>query len=584
MSSVCRAAAAAPPSAGLLCVGLFAAGLLAAGTAAAVPQYFMVGDLADPRCQFATITQAINAAAANGPELDYIMVANNAGYSGQALSIFGQSVLIEGGYADCELNVDSGQPFTPISGNGSDPVLRIEPFAAGSYEVRLSHLQISGGGNTSSDGGGIALRPWTNTFVKLVLESTEVSNNRASRGGGIYAVRGTAPGGQFALVLRAGTRISDNSAANTGGGLYLIDGQLQMETHDVRIARNSAGGGGGGMALFNSTALIGNPEGRAPRSNASGAVVEQNSAGTLGGGIYLSGGPALMEAHELIVDGNTAAGSGGGIAAANGARLTLLRDDASGLGWYCPASAECTRLSNNQAGDGTSSGTRGGALALYSSARATLAQAVVRNNKAQDGAAVFVDSARLEAEGVLFTANQSYDPPNQGSAIVRATYLAPAAPAELQFAYSTFVANTRNAAGTPLPGLDIAGWQQTAFSVYSSAFFDSPYPWVMYGPHVSDCVIRRGGGVLDGNGMHSRAVTTSLADSAVFLKPAVADWHLRFNSPLVDYCDSGAYIARYRDRDLQPRCRDDAKPNSFGSCDIGAWENDQLFADAFGGS
>lgn len=564
---------------------LSATGLLAAATAAADPQYFMVGDLADPRCQFATIAQAISAAAANGPGLDYIMVANNASYSSQALTVTSHSVLIEGGYADCELNVDSGQPFTLLNGNGSDPVLRIEPFAAGNYEVRLSHLQISGGGNTSGDGGGIVLKPWTNTFAKLSLDYTEVSNNRASRGGGIYAVHGTAPGGQFSLVLRGGTRIADNSATNTGGGLYLIDGQLQMEAHDVRIARNSAGGAGGGIALFNSTALIGNPEERAPRSNVSGAVVERNSAGTLGGGIYLSGGPALMQAHELIVDSNTAAGSGGGIAAANGARLTLLRDYANGLGWYCPSSAECTRLSNNQSGDGVSSGTRGGALALYSGARATLAQAVVRHNKAQDGAAVFVDSARLETEGVLFTGNQSTDPPNQGSAIVRATYLAPAAAAELQFAYSTFVGNTRGPPGGPaLAAIDVAGWQQTQFSVYSSAFFDSPYPWVMYGPHLSDCVVRRGGGALDGNGTHSRAGVSSDADARIFLAPAATNWRPRFDSPLTDACDSSAYVARYRDRDLQPRCRDDAKPNGHGSCDIGAWENDQLFADRFGGN
>lgn len=577
MPSVSRAAAAAPLAAGLACAGLFAA-----ATAAADPQYFMVGDLADPRCQFATISQALAAAAANGPELDYIMVANNASYSGQALTVGSHSVLIEGGYSDCELNVDSGQPFTALNGNGSDPVLRIEPFNAGSYEVRLSHLQISGGGNAGGDGGGIALKPWTNTFVKLSLDSTEVSNNRASRGAGIYAVRGTAPGGQFALVLRAGTRIADNNASNTGGGLYLIDGMLQMEAHDVRISRNTAAGAGGGMALFNSTALIGNPEARAPRSNASGAVVELNTAGTLGGGVYLSGGPTLMEAHELIIDRNSAASSGGGIAAANGARVTLLRDYANGLGWYCPASADCTRLSDNQVGNGISTGTRGGALALYSGAQATLAQTIVRNNKAQDGSAVLIDgSSILNTEGSVFTGNRSYDPPGELGALIRGSYTAPSTPPTLRLAYTTFTGNQRRAADNSLRPAIAMFAPQTVFTSYSSAFLDGGV--ALDSMAATDCAVLGPDAIFPAS--NNQRVTAAGNDPGrVFLSPLRQDWRPRFDSPLTDICDSTQYAHTYRDRDLQPRCREDAKANRWGACDIGAWENDQLFADAFGGS
>ncbi|HNR91466.1 MAG TPA: hypothetical protein PKO41_03470 [Dokdonella sp.] len=66
-------------------IGLFALACLAAPTAMAVPKYFIVGDLDDPRCQFATIAQALQAALANGPGLDYVMVANNATHANQAL-------------------------------------------------------------------------------------------------------------------------------------------------------------------------------------------------------------------------------------------------------------------------------------------------------------------------------------------------------------------------------------------------------------------------------------------------------------------------------------------------------------------
>lgn len=560
-----------------------ALGFAAAGAAQAVPQYFIVGDLADPRCQFATIAQAITAAQLNGPDLDYVMVANNANYSAQALNIYGQSVLIEGGYADCDLNPDVGTPYAPIGGDGNAPVLNIEPSAAGSYEVRLSRLRLSGGGNTSADGGGIRLRPGTNTFVKLSLDNTEISANHANRGGGIHAVRGTGPGGQYTVMLRAGTRISGNTAASSGGGLSLIDGNLHIEADGVRIDGNSAAGAGGGIALLGGTLLVGNPELRAPRNDATGAQIDHNSAGTVGGGIYLFGASTQMNAQELIVEWNEAVTSGGGIAASNGAKVRMTRDSSNGLGWLCPRERECTRLSQNRAGGGTAAGSRGGALALYSS-EAELAQTLVRHNEAQDGSAIFVEgSSLLRAEGVLFTGQRSTDQPSQASAVIRTYYAPPAQPPELQIAYSTFIGNVqRRTDGNQQRGLDVAGWNGTVFSTYSSAYLDSPYPWVMYGPHLSDCIVQRSGGLLDGNGTHTRSTAVAQTDTGVFLNGAVADWRPRFSSPLVDFCNSSTYIPRYRDRDLQPRCRNDAKADTYGQCDAGAWENDQLFADGYG--
>ena len=564
---------------------VLAAGLLAAAGAAAVPQYFIVGDTADPRCQFATIAAAISAAQLNGPGLDYVMVANSAGYSGQALNVYGQSLLIEGGYADCDLNPDPNQPLTPILGNGADPVLRIAPSAAGSYEVRLSRVRLSGGGSTTANGGGIRLEPFSNTFVKLSLDNTEVSGNRADRGGGIYALRGTSPGGQYSVILRAGTRITGNTAGSNGGGLNIVDGNLYIAADDVRIGDNSAGGAGGGIALLGGTLLVGNPELLGPRNDVSGALVEQNSAGTLGGGIYLFGASTLMEAHELIVNRNTAASSGGGIAATNGARLSLLRDYSSGLGWYCPPARECSRLSSNKVGNGIASGTRGGALALYGGARAELAQTVVRHNEAQDASAILVDGASvLQTEGVVFNGHRSVDQSDQTGAMIRASYLSPSAPPDLRIAYSTFIGNVRrNTDGNQQAAIDLVGQQGTTLAIYSSIFFDSPYGWTMYSAHTSDCTLRRSGGALNGNGTHTREAIVAEPYTRAFLNFGITDWRPHFDSPLTDFCDSTAYIPRYRDRDLQPRCRDDAKANRFGACDVGAWENDQLFADGYGG-
>lgn len=565
-----------------------AAGLLTGTASQATPQLFTVGAADDQfGCTHTSIAAALQAAQLNGPELDYIVVTNSAGYVNQALRITNQSVDIRGGFSSCGLSADEDQPFALIGGNGVDPLLRIEPAAAGEYEVRLGDLRLSGGGSPSVDGGAIQLRPGTLTFVKLVLSYTELSGNRANRGGGIYAVRGPAPDGDYTVLLKSGTRITGNTAAGSGGGLNINDGGLHVEAHDVRISGNTAGGAGGGIFLSGGRLIVGNPELAGPRNDASGALVEGNSAGTLGGGILVTGPSALMSANELIVDRN-AAPAGGGIAASNGARVNMQRDYAAGLGWYCPSANECTRLSNNRAGNGVSTGTRGGALALYSGAVAELSQAVVRDNQAQDASAVLIDGASvLRTEGVVFTGNRAVDITGQAGALIRASYLLPSAPPDLRLAYSTFVGNLRlDVNNNDRPAIDLIGAQGTTLAVYSSAFFDSPYGWTMYSAHTSDCVVVRDGGGLPSTGTHSRSFTVAEAlNGRLFLGTgANNNWRPRFNSPLTDVCDSSAYTARYRDRDLQPRCRNDAKPDLFGTCDAGAWENDQLFADGYDGN
>lgn len=565
-----------------------ATGLLASAASHATPQLFTVGAADDQfGCTHTSIAAALQSTQLNGPGLDYIVVTNGAAYANQALRITNQSVEIRGGFASCGLGADQEQPFAVIGGNGVDPLLRIEPAATGEYEVRLSDLRLSGGGNPSVDGGAIQLRPGTLTFVKLVLSYVELSGNRASRGGGIYAVRGPAPDGDYTVLLKPGTRITGNTASGSGGGLNINDAALHVEAHDVRIADNTAGGAGGGIFLSNGRLIVGNPELAGPRNDVSGVVVEGNSAGTLGGGILVTGASALMSANELIVDRNTAP-AGGGIAASSGARMYMQRDYAAGLGWYCPAATECTRLSNNRAGNGVSTGTRGGALALYSGAVAELSQAVVRDNLAQDASAVLVDGASvLRTEGVVFTGNRAVDITGQAGALIRASYLLPSAPPDLRLAYTTFAGNLRrDVNNNDRAAIDLVGAQGTTLAVYSSAFFDSPYGWTMYSAHTSDCVVVRDGGGLPATGTHSRSTTVPESlNSRLFLGTgANNNWRPRFNSPLTDVCDSSAYIARFRDRDLLPRCRDDANPNRFGACDAGAWENDQLFADGYNGN
>lgn len=559
--------------------GLFAGACMATSTAIAVPQYFFVGDLDDPRCQYATIAQALQASLLNGPGLDYIMVANNAAHTNVAVQVGAQSVLIQGGYSNCELEVDQGQPFTELVGNGNDPVIRIEPFAAGTHDVRLSSLRIRGGGRNDANGGGIRLVTAPGATVLLSIERTTITGNRAQNGGGLHAARGSGNSAGFALTLNPGTRIHDNIATSSGGGMNLWGGNTFIAADDVRIDHNTAAAAGGGIATLSGTFIsIGNPDVDTwpTRNDVSGARIESNSAGTSGGGLYLSGNDTSMEARELIVDDNRAGFGGGGVAVASGASFSMLRESTNAFGWICPPARECTRISNNVVANGITTGAEGGALAVYGNASVWLAQTIVRDNRAQDGSAVLINGAGIvNTEGSVFSGNQSHDPAGEVSATIRSRYTAPGAAPKLRLAYTTLAGNGRRAAdNSQQPGLVLLA-QGTELRVYSSLLFDGTISLDSAG--ISDCAVLGPNASLPA-GNNARLSFATQDPSRIFLAPARKDWRPRFDSPLTDICDASQYVAAYSDRDLRPHCRDDAKPNNWGACDIGAWENDQLFA------
>lgn len=545
-------------------------------------EYFLVGDVnPQSRCQFSSIQAALAAAAANGPDLDYVMVANDAAYTGQTLLVGPQSVLIEGGYANCELDVDEAQPFADLVGNGNDPVIRVEPASPGNYEVRLSNLRIRGGGRDDFNGGGVRLLTSSNAHVALSLDRSEVTGNRARAGGGLHAERAGSPAGSLSVTLNPGTRIHANTSASSGGGISLWGGNLFVAAHEVRIDDNVAGGAGGGIAtLPGSFVAVGNPniDVWPGRKDVTGARIENNRAATTGGGLYLSGTGTTMEARELIVHGNRAEFSGGGITVANGAVLTMMRESMNAFGWYCPRDRECTRLSDNQVADGITTGANGGALAVYGDSRAYLIQTLLRDNRAQDGSAILIDGAGVvQTESTVFTGHRSYDQSGQTGALIRTRFTQPSAAPALRLTFSTFVGNQRLATDGQLrPAIDVVGMQGTSLQLFSSAVFDGGV--TMYNEWGADCVVAGVTAGFTANGIIARPTYTDRPYERIFIAPGRRDWQPRFDSPLTDVCDTLNADPEYRDRDLRPRCRDEAKPDRWGICDVGAWENDQIFA------
>ncbi len=185
-------------------------------------------------------------------------------------------------------------------------------------------------GNTANTGGG--------AFVSgvLALESVQVLDNSANTdGGGLYLLDATAS--------LDGTTVSGNDAPD-GGGVYLQDSSLTGGT----IAGNEADNGGG-VFLYNVEATT--------TATLDGTRVEDNTATTSGGGVYITDDADLIDVYVLR---NLSDDRAGGIYVTNAAEVSvsggLVQSNTAtqrGGGLYTNTDAavelDGTELSRNQA-------------------------------------------------------------------------------------------------------------------------------------------------------------------------------------------------------------------------------------------
>ena len=142
--------------------------------------------------------------------------------------------------------------------------------------IRNNAAGVDGvGGEGPGDGGGLWIPAST---VPLTLLSTEVSNNVARRGGGIY--RGNQivemPGPSLIAV---DSTISGNPAEDRGGGVYNVGGSLSF-THTA-ITGNTAAG-----RTLDTAAVSSNRDADVSLVNSS--LSGNTSVNARGGGLYLS--------------------------------------------------------------------------------------------------------------------------------------------------------------------------------------------------------------------------------------------------------------------------------------------------------
>ncbi|MEO0802031.1 MAG: hypothetical protein AAFY57_07130 [Cyanobacteria bacterium J06642_2] len=157
-------------------------------------------------------------------------------------------------------------------------------------------------GNRALRGGGVYAQAGIDDTPEVVIRdpNTKVENNTARAfGGGVYVVNGR-------LEISSGAEIIAN-VAETAGGIYFIGNEMFITGDSTRIARNEATLDGGGIGIQDGLANI-----------SDGVVVANNNAARFGGGMLVNftsarlGDVGFFSENEVNFSGNTAV-SGGAI-------------------------------------------------------------------------------------------------------------------------------------------------------------------------------------------------------------------------------------------------------------------------------
>ncbi|MCA9980622.1 MAG: CSLREA domain-containing protein, partial [Anaerolineales bacterium] len=223
----------------------------------------------------------------------------------------------------------AGRDTTIINGNDLDRVFDVRDAG----HATMSHLTLTGGGNSGSSGGGA--RAVFGGTIHLSHAYVTGNSSDGFNGGGLAVMTGT-------LTIEY-TQITQNVATALGGGVYNLNGTTNIRYS--AIVGNEAGSSGGGIMNIAG-------EGDATLTIMDSEVLN-NTSGNNGGGIsnvFDTGHTATLLVERVWIDGNSAAvgdnglsGLGGGLTnnviinAASGAGIVTIRDSV---------------ISNNQATNG----------------------------------------------------------------------------------------------------------------------------------------------------------------------------------------------------------------------------------------
>lgn len=286
------------------------------------------------------------------------------------------------------------------------------------YSAGPVTMQDSGfvGNNALEAGGGVF------TVGPLTLMNTTLVNNKAVNGGGLYST---------SQVGVTGGHFEDNQATTGRGGGMLID-NANITLVDAHMIGNSAGSDGGGLYISGELEAI---DARIIDSY----LANNRALGSQGGGAVMVTFAPLLVTNTAIIS-NTATSEGGGIGTADGVDLTvtggqIARNSAAAGGGLEVDGAltmrDTTVMSNTAQlfGGGVSASTAvvensrfennkaltssGGGIAV---GNLTLRQTTFISNSARSGGGVF-SRGQVIIDRNTFSRNQAID----GAALLLAT-------------------------------------------------------------------------------------------------------------------------------------------------------------------
>lgn len=359
---------------------------------------FWVGAAAP--CNFNDLQTAIDAV----PDGAEIRIAGNQAYDDINVEIDDKSLILAGGWADCAGTVNS-QPvaLTGAAAGIARPVVRVAS-AVTPRLVILRRLHVSGGRRS-----GIELEGQ----VELRVERSVVDGNEAFYGGGIRVI-GAGPAQTVLRVAETLVGNADdpalpgNTAVFHGGGIHCLDAQVRLQGAAVR--NNTAGSLGGGVYADGCEVRSGFNTYGFPGIGEVTMLIEANEAEFDGGGIYADGGSTLTLApatpSAFAIRGNRA-DDGGGVALA-GAGTSLLGEglklidnwaEHRGGAGYITGGAHLTLRREAPPGPVVSGQEAGpdGVIVITTYCEPHMACNQVRLNRAEEttGGAFFVDGAGL---------------------------------------------------------------------------------------------------------------------------------------------------------------------------------------------
>ena len=260
-----------------------------------------------------------------------------------------------------------------------------------------------------NDGGGIFVDLLLRT---LVINRTVIADNVAARnGGGYFYTLGS-------RALMDNSLIVDNIAMQQGGGAYLMPGTVEFATDSSFLGNYALHGGGifsygfdpeieavilliayasgsvGSSSLCTTPAGFIAGEQRYSLLDFQGNLVANNEAVFVGGGVATSLLTDASSYYESDFVNNTAGMFGGGVAlylgGFRGHSLNFANNSAGGVGGSYFSSQDSTTNVTGMTISGSSASARGGGLAFFFNATATIDDLSVVSSTSPVGGALFV--------------------------------------------------------------------------------------------------------------------------------------------------------------------------------------------------